>query len=663
MKHKKQKFLTALAAMAAALCLAACAKEPAQTLPETSAETQPLTTPAPTTMPEIPFSLALDPGEPIVVWEESLLLTGTADPRELLTAGGQPVEVGQDGSFSCRVSLELGSQTVQLRYKGESHSYQVERRYAFQSASPMGGEYHPSQTVLFRVQARAGSQVKVTFRGKEIAMAQATDQLGRGNMEGFLMYEGQAVISDKPAETISLGTITYTVTCDGITETWESGELTCAPYAPNVSSDPSVTPEGYWDVGSGYIVEVINGGSETFSGRDSNDRSDPTNNYLPEGTVDYGGEHVIHNKEEDRNYRALRCGIRVYTDSKNTPIHGWVRSVDCYYGTLPDHNEIAIAGLTVEGRHTYLTLDCLWKAPFFFDYEEQDFEDVDKRKFYVERFDARYVDIRFCYADRIEGDLEIPADHPLFASAEIIPNTSDYTLRLWLKQEGGFYGWDAYYNEDDQLVFQFLNPAQVTQADNQYGADLTGVVIMLDVGHGGRDVGAVGTDENGIQRMEEERNLILAQQIQAELEKIGATVVLNRTDNDMQLTQRERIALLKEVAPDYCLAIHHNSNTNKSYRGYEAGFFTPWSQQASQYTVQTVSDAALYPDAYIRWHVFYVGRTTTCPVVLTENGYMSNYKDLNQILSLEANQQKAAALTQAVVNYFLEINGLPVSKG
>ncbi len=654
--------LLVAALVTVAVCLGAGkGEDPPPTTPQTTPQP---TTPEPTTAPEIPFGLALDPDNAITLWEESLLLSGTADPRYPLTVDGQAVAVSQDGSFSCRVPLELGSQSVELRYQGRVVTYRVERRYVLQSVSPGSRtDYHAGQTMPIQVRARKGTDLTVMFQGKPVAMQPASDQRGRGCVEGFLVFEGQVTMPEMPQQKLALGKISVSATCDGITETYESPEITCQAYVAPVASDPSVTPAGYWDVGSGYIVEIINGGAETFSGRDNNDRSDPTNNYLPEGTVDYASQELIVNTQADRSYRALRCGVRVYADTKNTPMPTRVQSVDCYYGKLPDHNEISLVSLKTEGRHTYLTLDCLWKAPFFFDYEEQEYQDVQTRKYFVERFDARYIDITFCYADRIGGELNIAGDHPLFQRAEVIKNTSDYTLRLWLKQEGAFYGWDAWYNEKGQLVFRFLNPAVVKEADNRYGADLTGVVVMLDVGHGGRDIGAAGRDSQGISWPEADRNLALALEVKAELEKTGATVLLNRTDNHMQLTQRERVSLLRQAGPDYCLAIHHNSSTDTSLRGYEADFFTTWSQQAAWHAVMTTRDSGIYPASYHRWHVYYVARATTCPVVLTENGYMSNRKDLELMLSEEMNHRKAVALSQAVVNYFLETNGLSVSKG
>ncbi len=607
----------------------------------------------------VPLSVDQAVDRETVVWENSFTVSGKADPEKPLLVAGSPVNTAADGSFSCQVSLAPGSQSILVASGEEKLGIPVRYQYAVQSYSPSTKTAcHPGQTLYIQVMARRGSEVSVSFDGAQVPMKVAENQLGSGVWEGFVRYTGQVKMPVDNAQALEFGPVTYRVTCDGITEAYESAPVTCEAFRENLLSDPSVTPEGYWDVGSGYIVELIGGNVETFSGRDKNDLSLPTNNYLPAGTVDYGSPDLIHNRQARRTYRALRCGIRVYADTKNTAGDQRIPSVNCYYGTLPDHNEIAIASLTQEGHHTYLTLDCLWKAPFYLDWEPQEYENVKSRRYYVEKFDARYIDITFCYATQFAGDLTIPEDHPLFQRAELIRNPADTTLRLWLKREGGFYGWHAYYNDNDQLVFRFLNPVTVKAADNAYGADLTGVTILLDVGHGGKDMGAAGHDSYGRSWPEGEKNLELALRIQRELESTGATVILNRTDNEMQLNHQERVQLLQTIAPDYCLSIHHNSSIYAHARGHETGFYTTFSQRAAEHTVQTVEEAHVYSTAGLRFYLYYLARQTTCPVVLTENGYLSNDADLEKILSGPANERKAKALVQGVANYYLELSGL-----
>lgn len=616
------------------------------------------TVPVQTTAPTEYIGLTMDQTpEPISTYEEVFTLSGMSDPAEPVMIGGVQVPQAEDGSFTYQVPLEPSENLITVTHKEETVSYTVHRRYCVQDYSPSEARsYGSGATVFLRVLAREGSEVTAFFREETKTLKKTVDQLGSGAAEGFALYTGQIYLPENNEEDLDMGVVVFSVTCDGITEVYSSGSLICTAKVPYRFQDASATPEGYRNVGSGYIVEVVDQSVETFYGYGNDDYSDPTYNYLPKGTVDYGYIETVTSDSGEQTYKLLRCGVRVYYKIKNTPNTTQSAAVDCYSGYLPDHNQIEVASIQVEDHHTYLTLDTVWKAPFFLDFEEQDYIDPSTRDFTVDRFDATYVDIRFCYATEVGGSIKIPADNPLFSHAEWINNGPDHTLRLYLKVEGGFYGWDAYYNGNDQLVFQFLNPVTVKPADNAYGADLTGVRIMIDVGHGKGDTGAFGMDSLGLGWIESERNLNLAYMLKEELERMGATVILNRTSQEEVLTQRERICFLKQEAPDYCIAIHHNSggaNTERS--GFETGYFTTFSQLATDHIHYTAKSTGAYDTSLVMWYFYYVNRQTICPQVLTECGFMTNPGDFEKIIDEEANRQKAIAMAQGIANYFLEV--------
>ena len=425
-----------------------------------------------------------------------------------------------------------------------------------------------------------------------------------------------------------------------------------------------VTPSGgnYINVGSGYIVEVIQANVETFTGTTADDYSHPTNNYLPAGTVDYCKQDFVYGSST--KYVLMRSGHRVYFEKKvypfdKEPISRLVAEVKQYAGTLPDHNEIGVVSLQTVGRHSVLTLECLWKAPFYFKTNQSGYANPNggkDRDYAVASNNATYVDITFCYATVFTGNVSIPADHPLFKSAEVIKNESDYTLRLHLRKAGSLYGWHAYYNENDQLCFQFLNPAKASVADNKYGADLTGVTVMIDVGHGGIDGGAVGTDATGKEWDEAELNLILANALKAELESVGATVILNRS-GDTIININDRLKDLMNTSPDVCVAIHQNSYNSAKVGGFDSMYFTPWSQLLAKNVYNYTKDSGIYPKTWLKWSVnYFMMRQTVCPTILTENGYMSNANDLAGMFDPITVQNKAIAIAHGVADYFLAIN-------
>lgn len=496
---------------------------------------------------------------------------------------------------------------------------------------------NPTQDLIRLIAALVAVLVVVVV----IAVSLHNGPDGSDTMGGSANQDGQSQQGAQSGETAGPdGT-------DGVDET----DGTALPSEPL----PQIPDYGeYVDVGTGYIAEVITYTAETFNGQTSDDYSAPIRNYLPEGTVDYASTKIISNSTMD--YVLLRCGRRVYVEKNNLPSTTKLPVVECYEGTLPDHNEIGFVSVTREDHFTILTLDVLWKAPFYINIGPQEYLDPSQRDYRVTEFTAEYIDITFCYATEFSGTVTIAADDPLFRSAVVVQGESDCTLRLYLKETGGFYGYDSYYNENDQLCFKFLNPVKATATTaNSYGADLTGIRIMIDVGHGGVDVGGVGTNSDGKSVYEADLNLSLAKVLQQELESMGATVILNRTE-DTVLRVDERTQMLKDVWPDICICIHQNScPEDTSVNGLQMCYSTPFSHDLGTLMYEYTMDAGIYRDGLTSWHYYFVAKQTNCPVVLMECGYLSNSRDLTNMQSRSVLLQKAQAMAGAVAEYFLNI--------
>ena len=123
--------------------------------------------------------------------------------------------------------------------------------------------------------------------------------------------------------------------------------------------------------------------------------------------------------------------------------HKGVDNIKVYKAELPDHNEVKIAGVNDGGRHTEITLDVLWKAPFKLDLLNQDYigrteTGGDGRDYSITAATYSYVDITFNYATVFDGEVVFAESNPLFKSAEWIKGNADCTLRLHLKRTGQF---------------------------------------------------------------------------------------------------------------------------------------------------------------------------------------------------------------------------------
>ncbi|MDH3302603.1 MAG: N-acetylmuramoyl-L-alanine amidase [Acidimicrobiia bacterium] len=93
--------------------------------------------------------------------------------------------------------------------------------------------------------------------------------------------------------------------------------------------------------------------------------------------------------------------------------------------------------------------------------------------------------------------------------------------------------------------------------------------VVLDPGHGGTEVGAVGPAGT----VEKEVNLAVATEAAARLEQLGATVVLTRS-TDHNVTTGTRGLLAKSIDPALFVSVHHNGGAPRSNDGPGTIVFT-----------------------------------------------------------------------------------------
>ncbi len=598
-------------------------------------------------VPEYEFALASPTQGNFTTKKPSAVFAGSSIADLPLTINGEEIERDENGMFTHTVALTPGKNTVTVKNGDITKTYTVTYQYVvIEDYTPKSAQkYNSGSTFVVNVTARSGSKVTATFSGQTITLTKQNkqDEELQGD-ETFSVFSGSFTLpKDKRTDT-TMGKVKFKATYNGITEQCSSGSITVKKSSTIKDTDPAVTPQGgrYMDVGSGIVATIVNSYAETFNGNNTDDCSRPTNNYLPEGTMDYCAEGTI--IDNNNEYVLLRCGRRVYLNTYNGK--SYKRAVtETKLGTLPDHNEITFSNIDTGERYTYIKFDCLWKAPFYFDILNQKYTSEKYQDYTFDYVTYSYIDITFCYATLFTGTVEIPADHPIFASAEIIKNEYDYTLRLHLKKTGGFYGWDAFYDDEGKLTFKFLHPAKL-ESENT----LSGTRIFIDVGHGGTDAGATGLS---YANREAVCNLRLANKLKEKLELLGATVIMSRTD-DSTVNPPDKQDMLRAADADYCIAIHHDSGTSQS--GFGAYHFTPFSKTATDFIDTRMDNTGVFiRDWDVRFHYYFMARMTYCPVVLTENGFLTNAHDYNTAIESQTVEKKAQALCDGILDYFQSI--------
>lgn len=396
----------------------------------------------------------------------------------------------------------------------------------------------------------------------------------------------------------------------------------------------------YIDIGEEYVAQIISDSAETFSGGSIDDLSRPTNNYLPYGTVDYCSPLDLYDSESENDYNILRCNYRLYSSD-----------IKIIKSTLPKTNKISFGQSKIENNKLKLVFNVDWKAPFKFDIKPQSYKNESAQNYNITTATYNYIDITFCYASDFKGNINLPKND-IFKSYEIIKNDKDYTLRLYLKNKDGFYGWDSEYNEDGQLVFSFLLPYQLNPSKNQYGYNLKGAKIVIDAGHGGNDGGtySVGNENEAYY------NLIYAEKLKQKLMLMGASVAITRED-DTAVSLEKRCSVIKNADADLVISIHFNGSTSKSANGYFMGYFNPYTKKVCDKINNSLIEKNLMAtyDSGAKWHYFRLSRVSSCPVVLTENGFLTNPKDYKKIKDTNFMNSYIDALSQGIMDYFISI--------
>lgn len=563
----------------------------------------------------------------VTVSESNFAITGTSDPKMPLVMNEIEIYRLDSGEFSIDVELAAGKNTFVFEYNGEQFTYIV--RYNFtviKAYAPYEKQsYEAGSSFVVVALARIDSEsVTASFNGSTINLVPQPYKEG----EMFTNFTGSFTLPDKNESNLDLGGVKFTGKCKGVTRSYTSPSIICL-------RDKALDGT--------QVVEIIASQAETFDGNTTDDWSRPTNSYLPQGTLDYKVGGIVYEPESGNSYYNLRCGKRVYIDKKNAPDTQRVTVSKVYKGELPEDNTIGVSSIKIDGKHTKITFDTIWKAPFAVEVGPQNYTNPSKQDYTISSVTYSYVDIKFFYASEIRGDIEF-IDNPIFSGAECFEKEDGYVLRLQLNSIGEFYGWNAEYNENGQLEFSFLNPPTITEKN-----DLTGIKIVIDAGHGGRDIGAPGLrpDTNP----EAERNLSLAYKLKAKLESYGATVIMTRT-NDSEMSSDSRCSFLRREAPDLCISIHHDSSTRASANGGSFFCFNAFSDKVTKCVYDSSATGGFYKEMKRGWHYFYLARVTSCPVVLTENGFISNVDDFAGIISESVNDQKAEKITQGVLNYF-----------
>lgn len=556
-------------------------------------------------------------------YEENIQFRGKYDPHQEVFINGEKVVPTERGGFSVWVPLKVGKNQVTLKHKGETVTYNIERKVIiFKTVSPTK-EMHVSgsSTIEFNVMAYNGSKITATINGQTITLTE-----GGGGDENvvdsaYVNYQGSYTVPKAGAKEQDIGSITFRGSYQGYNET-KGGSHVIVDKLPD-----EVDPDTATGLSFPHAV-VTQRYANTYPPGTASGYPQAILYQLPQGTQD-----IV--ESVNGEFLNLRSGkvIRAASASVSDML-------------FEGNNTISQFSAGVEGNDTVIRATMGWKAPFSIDLSPYPNEPPPSKGY---QFAANTVTILLDYSTTMDKDnasVDVSSSSVFSGiTYERIFNENkriyQYKITLPLRQAGKYYGAHATY-EDNTLVIKFNQPPPQ--------GTLSGLKIAVDGGHGGKETGTMA----GSDVIEKDINYSIALKVKAELEALGATVVMMRND-DETITVEQRVDRAHANGVDMYLACHHNSAApNPSPNGVETYFNAPFSQplasaiQAQLGQILADRGAKSSTGKYN----FVVTRERQYPAVLIEYGFLSNPTEEQKIMNPDHQQAMAKATAQGVLNYF-----------
>lgn len=189
-------------------------------------------------------------------------------------------------------------------------------------------------------------------------------------------------------------------------------------------------------------------------------------------------------------------------------------------------------------------------------------------------------------------------------------------------------------------------------------------IVVLDAGHGGKDPGKLGVNGS----VESDINLQIVKKLKMYLEKKGVRVVLTREDeeglyaeedtNKKRSDMDKRCEIVNETSPNMLISIHQNSYSSEGVKGAQVFYF--------KNSVDGENLAGIIQKHLVnevdedngRQHKennnYYILKNVSCPAVIVECGFLSNYSEAELLVSDEYQNKLAVAIGNGMLEYLKE---------
>lgn len=193
------------------------------------------------------------------------------------------------------------------------------------------------------------------------------------------------------------------------------------------------------------------------------------------------------------------------------------------------------------------------------------------------------------------------------------------------------------------------------------GTLTTKAFIVIDPGHGGKDVGAQSISKPRYQ--EKSLNLVTALFLKSYLDQLGYHTEMTRHDDTFMSLER-RALFANDKKPDLFVSIHYNSAPSSEAQGIEVFYFqekdnkerVAASKQLAKTVLKCVLNQTKANSRGVKQGNFAVIRQTKMPAILVEGGFLTNEAELQKIKDPAYLKRIAWGVAKGVDEYLNKLN-------
>ena len=232
-------------------------------------------------------------------------------------------------------------------------------------------------------------------------------------------------------------------------------------------------------------------------------------------------------------------------------------------------------------------------------------------------------------------------DNPLIKRMDwyqVTPTRIDYIFHF---KSGQQWGYDVVY-EGNNLILSFNH-----QPETIIGDRLDDIVILLDPGHGGDELGAVGPTGYP----EKDVNLVVSQLLAKQLKQRGAKVYLTR-ESDTFVSLSDRQNMINQLKPTLAFSIHYNAlpdgGNAEETKGISTFWYNPQAHNLAVFMHNYLTEKLNRPSYGVFWNNLALTRPHTTPIILLELGFMINPDEFEWITNSQAQTQLATTIADGI---------------